>query len=161
MEQPPKQETSSGQSTKHPESQSSPEPQPKKIRSARLKDKTQENPSTSGLKSPQASESLSDSTSEPSSKGKQLSVMPVPKPLVETDRKADALRRLKVKPEELEIAPQITPSLRQAKGGLRAVLSAMRMSAEDEVIAAFLQKYDSIPEGDRKTLPWEAVCIAA
>jgi len=37
----------------------------------------------------------------------------------------------------------------------------MRLSAQDEVIAAFLRKYDAIPEGDRATLPWEAIAIAA
>lgn len=48
-----------------------------------------------------------------------------------------------------------------ADGGLRSVLDAMRFSAQDEVIAAFLKKYDSIPTGDRESLPWEAVALAA
>lgn len=37
----------------------------------------------------------------------------------------------------------------------------MRFCAQDEVIAAFLKKYDSIPAGDRKNLPWEAIALAA
>lgn len=37
----------------------------------------------------------------------------------------------------------------------------MRFAAQDEVIAAFLKKYDSIPVGDRNRVPWEAVALAA
>ena len=44
---------------------------------------------------------------------------------------------------------------------MKGVLNAMRFSTQDEVIAAFLKKYDSIPEGDRQRVPWEAVAIAA
>ena len=37
----------------------------------------------------------------------------------------------------------------------------MRFVQEDEVVAAFLSKYDSIPSGDRAYLSWEAIAIAA
>jgi hypothetical protein len=37
----------------------------------------------------------------------------------------------------------------------------MRFSTYDETIAAFLEKYDSIAEGDRRRIPWEAVALAA
>ena len=74
---------------------------------------------------------------------------------------AEAIRRLKVKPEQLATAPQITPLFKKADGGLKTVLGAMRFFAQDEVIAAFLKKYDSIPAGDRENVPWEAVAIAA
>ena len=50
---------------------------------------------------------------------------------------------------------------KKAEGGLEAVLDAMRFSSQDESIAAFLQKYDSIPVGDRERLPWEAIALAA
>jgi len=50
---------------------------------------------------------------------------------------------------------------RNAEGGLKAVLGAMRFCPEDETIAQFLKKYDSIPGGDREKLPWEAVAIKA
>jgi len=63
--------------------------------------------------------------------------------------------------EQLASAPQITPLFKQAQGGLAAVLGAMRFSLQDEVIAAFLKKYDSILDSDRRRLPWEAVAIAA
>jgi hypothetical protein len=94
---------------------------------------------------------------EPSAK-QSASEMPVPKEPV--DRKAEALRRLKVKPEQLETAPQITSLLKDAFGGLPAVMEAMRFSG-DEVVTAFLKKYDSIPSGDREVLPWEAIAISA
>jgi hypothetical protein len=114
--------------------------------------------SKSGLADSKTSPSLvigSDSTSKASAP------LPVPKPLKESNRLAEALRRLKVKRETLERAPEITPLFNQAEGGLQAVLGAMRFAAQDEVIAAFLKKYDAIPAGDRQSLPWEAIAIAA
>ena len=72
-----------------------------------------------------------------------------------------ALKRLKVKPERLAAAPQITPLFKNAEGGLKAVLRAMRFSAQDDVIAAFLKKYESVPVGDRNSLPWEAIALSA
>lgn len=77
------------------------------------------------------------------------------------DRVAAALKRLGVKPEALASAPQITPLLKHANGGLKAVLGAMRFSADDAEIGPFLEMYDSIPAGDRERLPWEAIAIKA
>ena len=77
------------------------------------------------------------------------------------NRTAEALKRLKVKPESLAAAPQITPFFQNAEGGLPAVLDAMRFSAEDPEIATFLKKYDSIPLSDRERVPWEAIALAA
>lgn len=37
----------------------------------------------------------------------------------------------------------------------------MRMFTQDEVISAFLKKYDKVPEVDRKQLPVEAIALAA
>jgi len=87
--------------------------------------------------------------------------MPVPSPIV--DRKADALRRLrpKVTPEQLETAPPVTPLLEDSFGGLKTVMEAMRFATSDEVVSAFLKRYDSIPSGDREVLPWEAIAISA
>jgi hypothetical protein len=80
---------------------------------------------------------------------------------VKVNRKKEALRRLKIKPEQLESSPRITPMFKKAEGGLRAVLNAMRFSAADESIAAFLKKYDAIPAGDRGHVPWEAIALSA
>lgn len=66
-----------------------------------------------------------------------------------------------MKVEDLEKAPPISKLLKKAKGGLKAVLNAMRLVQGDEVIAAFLDKYDSIPKGDRDHLPWEAIGLSA
>jgi hypothetical protein len=40
-------------------------------------------------------------------------------------------------------------------------MEAMRFATTDEVIAAFLKKFDSIPAGDRECLSWEAIGISA
>lgn len=57
-------------------------------------------------------------------------------------------------------APRISPLLRQAEGGIEQVLMAMRF-APDPVTAAFLEKYDALPVGDREHLPLEAIALAA
>ena len=66
-----------------------------------------------------------------------------------------------MKPEQLETAPPLTVLLKDSFGGLKTVMEAMRFAGNDEVITAFLKKYDSIPSGDRETLPWEAIAISA
>lgn len=86
--------------------------------------------------------------------------VPVPKPMVSVKRSADALKRLCVSADELATAPQITPLLRSAAGGMRSVIAAMRL-VPDEVTASFLAKYDSIAAFDRKCLPIEAIALAA
>jgi hypothetical protein len=84
--------------------------------------------------------------------------MPVPK--LALKRRGEALRRLKISAASLTAAPQITQLLRQADGGINQVMTAMRLSPDD-VISAFLKKYDAIPSGDREALPLEAVALAA
>jgi hypothetical protein len=88
--------------------------------------------------------------------------MPVPK-LPAKDKRAElALKKLKVKPEILATAPQITPLLKTSvKGGLKAALDAMRFATDDHEINAFLRVYDKIPVGARTKVPWEAIAIAA
>jgi len=75
-------------------------------------------------------------------------------------RNALALRRLGVTPEQLAAAPQITPLLELADGGLPTVLSAMRSSA-DPLIRTFLAKYDSVSVSDRARVSVEAIALAA
>jgi hypothetical protein len=85
--------------------------------------------------------------------------MPVPAKLVNVNRSADALRRLRVSPRDLAAAPQITPLLKEAAGGMKTVLSAMRLSS-DPAILSFLKKYDALPVGDRSRVPMEAIALA-
>lgn len=85
----------------------------------------------------------------------------MPKLPTEIKRTVEALKRLKVKPQDVANAPQITPLLRNAEGGLAAVLGAMRFAPHDSIINSFLKKYDSIAAGDRERLPWEAIALAA
>lgn len=97
-----------------------------------------------------------------SSSQDRLRNLPVPKPLRKpVDRTQQALIRLGVDLQLLRSAPEITPLLKNAEGGLKAVLGAMRFVADDPSIQAFLEKYDEIPSGDREKLSWEAIALAA
>ena len=75
-------------------------------------------------------------------------------------RKARALRKLGVSADQVASATQITPFLKGARGGLKAVLSAMRFS-DDPVVGRFLAKYDCLGVWERQNTPWEAVALAA
>ena len=93
---------------------------------------------------------------------KKKSLMPVPTLPPEENRETQALRRLKVSPDALSTAAAITPMIKTTvKGGLATALEAMRFSTDDSEIRAFLRKYDSIPIGDRESLSWEAIALAA
>jgi hypothetical protein len=70
------------------------------------------------------------------------------------------LRRLNVDAAALQVAPRITDLLRVSSGGLSAVLDAMRFSSDSDVLL-FLEKFDSVPAGDRRNVPWEAIALAA
>ena len=137
---------------------SSQESQPKRTRSKSVK-VLESNLSRNGLE-----DSKIPSTLEPenalSSKKRQESAMPVPKLSAKQDRVRQALKRLGVDPEQVESAPQITPLLKNADGGLKQVIGAMRFAPNDESIREFLAKYDSIPSGDRERLPWEAIALS-
>lgn len=88
--------------------------------------------------------------------------MPVPKRLPKpVDRAAQALKRLGVDVLALRSAPEITPMLKNADGGLKAVLGAMRFAGDDPTIQSFLEKHDSMPVGDRDKVSWEAIALAA
>ena len=88
--------------------------------------------------------------------------LPVPKRIPKPRNKAaEALKRIGVDPVALRSAPEITPLLKNADGGLKAVLGAMRFVADDPTIAAFLEKYDAIPACDKEQVSWEAIALAA
>jgi hypothetical protein len=71
-----------------------------------------------------------------------------------------ALERIGVTPEQLAAAPKITPLLKQAQGGLKQIVDAMRF-APDDVIQAFLRRYDTLDRADHADLCWEAIALAA
>jgi hypothetical protein len=75
-------------------------------------------------------------------------------------RNNEALQRLGVSQEQLDAAPKITPILKEVRGGLALALKSMRLS-DGEFIRPFLEKYDSVPIGDRDRVSFEAVAIAA
>jgi hypothetical protein len=76
------------------------------------------------------------------------------------DRSAAALKRIRVSEQQLKASPQITPLLKQAEGGLDQVIMALRFSP-DALAVTFLEKYDSVPTGDREYLSIEAIALAA
>ena len=75
-------------------------------------------------------------------------------------RKATALKKLGVSADQLARQPQITPLLKDTRGGLKSVLTAMRFS-KDPVIQSFLAQRDSLGVWARENVPWEAVGVAA
>ena len=60
----------------------------------------------------------------------------------------------------MQKVPLITPQLKAAKGGLTAVLEAMRGSGDDD-LHTFLAKYDETGERDRESLTWEEIATSA
>jgi hypothetical protein len=75
-------------------------------------------------------------------------------------RKAKALRKLSVSADQVASATQITPLLKDLRGGLKAVLGAMRFS-QDPVVKCFLAKRASLGVWARENAPWEAIGLAA
>ena len=88
-----------------------------------------------------------------------LNSLPLPKLKVAQQRSKEALKRLKIKPEELRLVPQFSSTLRLAGGSLNAVMQAILFDNSDPTIRSFLDAYDSIPIGDRKSIPWEAIAL--
>jgi hypothetical protein len=138
---------------------SSPPSPPKKTSSAKAKEPATQRTKLHGSES-SATQKRLESGSAPSSK--PINVEKVPKDrAIKVDRDLALLKRLGVSEESLDQAPQITPLLKKASGGLKAVLSALRLAQQDEVIKAFLAKYDSLSLSDRERVPWEAVGLSA
>ena len=155
---------SSGQSQENDETLLSPSSPQKKTRS-KSKPETQADPLKTGSVSStpkKKSDQENGNGAKSTAKQDNQSLLPVPKPLPKpVDRAQQALKRLGVDTLALRSAPEITPLLKNAQGGLKAVLGAMRFTAEDPSIAAFLEKYDSVPAGDRERVSWEAIALAA
>jgi hypothetical protein len=75
-------------------------------------------------------------------------------------RKARAFRKVGISADQLAKAQQITPFLKDIRGGLKAVLEAMRFS-QDPVVQCFLAKRDSLGVWARENICWEAISLAA
>jgi len=76
----------------------------------------------------------------------------------QANRKDSPLSRLGVTKDQLLVAPQITPFIKEV--GKRFAFTAMRFSSEPMVVA-FLEKYDSISKRDRERLSMEAIGLGA
>lgn len=147
--------------TESPERLSSPALKPKKTSPKSAKEVVP-NLSENGSED-MKSLSSSELEKEPSSKSKK-SGMPVPKLSLKQDRTLQALKRLGVKEDRLTNVPPLSQMIKEDAagiGGMKAVLNALRFAGDDADVATFLNKYDSIPAGDRERLPWEAIAIAA
>jgi hypothetical protein len=70
------------------------------------------------------------------------------------------LIKLEIDDQEVARAAPITPILKEAEGGLPAVLDAMRFS-QDPIIVKFLKAYDLGNEIDHHILGWEAWAVKA
>lgn len=79
---------------------------------------------------------------------------------LDAKRRNEALRRLGIPASQIETAPGISALLKQAYGGIKTAIEAMRFSYDISIVT-FLQKYDSLPVRDRDSLPFEAICIVA
>jgi hypothetical protein len=62
--------------------------------------------------------------------------------------------------DQVATATQITTFLKGARGGLKAVLGAMRFS-KDPVVGRFLAKHDCLAVWERQNTSWEAIALAA
>ena len=157
----------SGQSESPPEMQISPDCLLPKIESEKTKVQPINDPSVNGSRSKKNLNLLQDSDGEKSSTSQNIQkqmndALPVPKPEVRRDRTKEAIKRLKIKPEQLAKCPPISLMIKECiKGGFDTALRAMRFVADDPLVASFLEKYDSIPESDQERIPWEAVVLAA
>ena len=79
--------------------------------------------------------------------------------LTPRDRKKEALRRIGVTPSQLQSVPNITSILKETRGGIKLAIAALRFSTNDAV-TAFMEKYDSISDRDRESLPIEAIALS-
>lgn len=104
-----------------------------------------------------SSEIESDPSSKSSKSKKLKKNLPPPQP----QTVEEALQSLGVSAEELRRSPPLSEMLKLTKGGLKAVLKAMRFALEDEDIAKFIAAYDMLPGDIAAKVPWEALCIAA
>jgi hypothetical protein len=75
-------------------------------------------------------------------------------------RRARAFRKLGVSADQVASATQIMPFLKGGRGGIKAVLGAMRFS-QDAVVKCFLAKHDSLGVWARENTCWEAIALAA
>lgn len=74
--------------------------------------------------------------------------------------RAQALEKYNLPPETVDAAPKLSAVLDQSKGGLDAVLDAMRFSNAPAVVA-WLRAYDAAEAWERRHIPWEGWAIVA
>jgi hypothetical protein len=70
------------------------------------------------------------------------------------------LEKYGVDPVAVDLAPRLSAILDESKGGLDAVLDAMRFSSAPSVVA-WLKVYDAAEQWERRHMPWEGWAIVA
>lgn len=161
MKSPEPPSPNSGQMFESHAKQSYPESLPLKKKRNKRQETQSDQPNSGSVNLPSKMRRKLGLASGNSSRNK-LKNLPVPKgPKKPVDRTAQALKRLGVDALALRSAPEITPILKNAQGGLKGVLEAMRFASDDPTIQSFIEKHDSIPIGDREKISWEAIALAA
>lgn len=82
------------------------------------------------------------------------------KPEPKRNQHDEARRKHGLTEEQLKGVKLITPTLKQAEGGLKACIEALRGDDSDDSVA-FISKYDSLPKADQIILSLEEIAILA
>lgn len=98
-----------------------------------------------------SSENRQKSSTKPS---RPLRIKPEPK----RSQHAEARRKHGLTEDMLKGVKLITPTLKQASGGLKACIEALRGDDSDDSVT-FISKYDSIPKADQIILSLEEIAI--
>ena len=159
MTQPNEQLKNSGP-TNEPQDQQSSATSPPTTTSAKKRKDRQPKPSKTGSNSQPTTLPSKEPESESSSTSRENVLLRV-KDREKAEKRKQANKWLGVKDEDLTQNPQITPLLKKASGGLKALLDAMRFAADDPDISRFLAKYDAVPVGYISHASWEAIAISA
>jgi hypothetical protein len=104
------------------------------------------------------SESKPKSSRRASSKSRAKSLLPAKNR--HGNEREECLRRHKLTPELLKGLRIITPILKQATGGVKACVEALRGDDSADTLL-FLDAYDNISDRDKKILRVEEICVIA
>ncbi len=72
----------------------------------------------------------------------------------------EALQKYQIDPVHVDLAPKLSAILEESKGGLDAVLDAMRFSNAPTIVA-WLAAYDAADDWERRHMPWEGWSLVA
>ena len=76
------------------------------------------------------------------------------------NRKEEVLKRLGLKPGDMDGVPLISHILRESEGGIEEVIECLRGS-DDEIAQGFIARYNKLAPSDKTRVSIEQVCVAA